>query len=467
MSFLKFVINRRTLVSMLFLGLSLLGAISYRQLPLEMMPEIEFPSLIVQVTSTVEMNPEYFEKQAVIPLEGAIGTLEGVSEIESNIRQRRGTIYTYFNTGVNIDYEYIKLQEKINQIITSIPEEFTVRLVKIDTEQLSNMFMRLQVRGSGGLERVRTVIENDIIDEFESIDGISHVEVTGGQIKALEILIDPDAAEAYNITPSQIRNMLRRNNLQKTFVGHAYGNNNHYFVNLKAEYDDVKRLENIVVDTRGPIYLKDIAEITFGSKEETTLSRVNGKDAVIVQLIKDTDTNLIELSHVAREVIDRLNSELKVQDIEIVIQTNTAEEMERNINLRLVNSGSRWMFSAMSDIWSKRSLGTSAWCIRLVATIGSEQATDLNLPLMASSPRSPPLATPNWPPPSLRPAGATPLSSEPCPQHWGFCRVGCCGLLTPWLAPSMQQALAATSSSCWEATGQRAMRPWLGRWAMR
>ena len=62
MNFLKFVINRRTLVSMLFLGLSLLGIISYRQLPLEMMPEIEFPNLIVQVTSTVEMNPEYFEK---------------------------------------------------------------------------------------------------------------------------------------------------------------------------------------------------------------------------------------------------------------------------------------------------------------------------------------------------------------------------------------------------------------------
>ena len=108
MNFLKFVINRRILVSMLFLGLSLLGVISYRQLPLEMMPEIEFPNLIVQVTSSVDMNPGYFEKQAIIPLEGMISTLVGVSEIESDIRQRRGTIYTYFNQDVNIDYFHHK-----------------------------------------------------------------------------------------------------------------------------------------------------------------------------------------------------------------------------------------------------------------------------------------------------------------------------------------------------------------------
>ena len=191
--------------------------------------------------------------------------------------------------------------------------------------------MRLQIRGSGGLERVRSVIENDIIDEFESIDGISYVEVTGGQIKALEILIDSDAAKAYNVTPSKIRNLIRRNNQQKTFVGHAYGENKHYFVNLISEYDDIKNLENIVVDPGGPIFLRDIAEITFGAKEQTTLSRVNGKDAVIVQLIRDTNTNLINLSHITREVIDRLNYELKPQDIEIVIQTDTAEEMEKTL----------------------------------------------------------------------------------------------------------------------------------------
>lgn len=358
MKFLKFVIGRKILVSMLFLGLSLLGVISYHLLPLEIMPGIEYPNLVLQVSSSVDINPEYFEKQAIIPLEGVVGTLEGVNEIESNIRQRRGTINVYFNHNVNIDYCYIKLQEKINQVISSLPEEFTVRLSKVNTESLSNVFMRLQVRGGGGLERVRSVVENDMIAEFESIDGIAHADVTGGEQRALEIVIDSDAAKAYNITPSRIRNIISRNNQQKTFVGNAYSEDKHYFVNFISEYADIKSLENIVVDSRGPIYLRDIAEINFGSKEQTTLSRVNGKDAVIVQLVRDTNSNLIKLSHITREVIDRLNYKFKPQDIEIVIQTDTSEEMEKNINLimKLAISGALlaviilWLFMHSSRI---------------------------------------------------------------------------------------------------------------------
>ena len=330
---MNFIINRKVLVSMLFLGLSLLGILSYNQLPLEMMPEMEEPYLIISINSSVEMNPDYFEKQAVIPLEGIASTLEGISDIESTIRRNRGTIYAYFNHDINIDYVYLKLQERINEIAGSIPEEFNVNLTKVDADRLSNVFMRLQVRGGGGLERVRSVIENDLIDVFESIDGISNVEVTGGEIKAMEIILNPDIAEAHNITPSRVRNLIRNSNRQKTFLGHAYDEDKHYFVNLISEFDDIRELENIIVDTRGPIYLKDIATINFGTKEQTTISRVNGKDAVIVQLTRDANTNLIDLSHTTLDLIERLNSELKSQDIEIVVQTNTAEEMETNINL--------------------------------------------------------------------------------------------------------------------------------------
>jgi len=333
MNFLKFVINRKILVSMLFLGLSLLGLISYHQLQLEMMPEIEYPYLIVRINSSVEMNPQYFEEQAIIPLEGAVSSVEGLSEIESNIQRNRGTIYAYFNPDINIEYTYIKLQERINEIVKSIPEEFSVQLMKVDTERLSNMFMRLQVLGSGGLERLRSVIEEDVLDELESIDGISHAEVTGGQVKAMEIVLNSDAAKAYNMTPARIRNLIRRNNQSKTFVGHAYDKNKHYFVNLISEFDDIKNIENIIIDSNGPVFLRDIADITFGLKEQTTISRVNGKEAVVILLMRDANTNLINLSHSTRNVIERLNKKLKPQDIEIVIQTDTAEDMENNIDL--------------------------------------------------------------------------------------------------------------------------------------
>lgn len=333
MNILQFIITRKTLVSMVFIGLCMLGVISYRQLPMELVPNVEYPYLIVNVSGQREVNPEYMEQQAIIPLEGVVASLEGVSNIESTVDSRRGTIYIYFNQGVNIKYANLKLQEKVTEISASLPEEFRVSVVTVDTERLSNTFMQLQVRGSGGTERLRAVIEKSILNELQTLDGIANVAVAGGSTKSLDIVLNNDAVQAYNITAGRIRSLIAQNNSQKVFAGYAYEKEKQYFVNVAADYTDVKNIENIVVDTRGPVLLKDVATVTFGLLEPTSISRVNGKDAVTIQLVRDANVNLINLSHTTRKVIDRLNKELAYQDIQIVIQNDTAEDMEKNINL--------------------------------------------------------------------------------------------------------------------------------------
>lgn len=310
----------------------MLGVVSYQRLPLELMPNVEYPYLIVNVNSSNDMDPQYMEKKAVIPLEGAISTLDGISSIESSIRQT-GRITVYFNQNINIEYAYLKLQEKINEIISSLSDEFKVSITKTDTEQSSNMFMQLQVRGGGGLEHVRAVIDKSILNELESIDGISNVDVAGGEVRAVEIILDDDAVQAYGITPSRILNFINQNSEQKSFVGLAYERDKHYFVNVVSDYVEILNLENIIVDPDGPVMLRDVATVVFGAKEPESLSRVNGKDAVTIQLSREAIVNLIDLSHVTRDAIERLNRELGYQDIEIVIRSDSSEEMENNINL--------------------------------------------------------------------------------------------------------------------------------------
>ena len=333
MNIIRFVINRKTFISMLFIALTMLGYISYRQLPVEILPNAELPFLIIQVASTQEVDPDYMEKQAIIPLEGAASTLEGIDKIESSADRRQGMIFIYYNQNVKIKYAYLRLQEKVSEIKGSLPEEFIVNVIKIDTEQLANMFMSLQVRGSGGIDRVREIVDTKIVQELENIDGIANVEVFGGRQKSVEIILDDAAAEAYRITPSQIRSLIAQNSQSKTFLGQVYEKDKQYFVNLVAEYTDVREIENIVVRRNGPVLLKDVADIYVGFKEEESFSRVNGKEAVTIQLVRDAQVNLINLSHETRTVIDRLNKKLKSQDIEIVIQQDTAETMEKNIDL--------------------------------------------------------------------------------------------------------------------------------------
>ena len=89
---MDFILKRRILISMLFLGLTMLGYVSYKKLSVELLPNAQLPALFVQVMTPLEMDPSYIETQAIIPIEGAIGTLEGIEKIESNISSRSGTM---------------------------------------------------------------------------------------------------------------------------------------------------------------------------------------------------------------------------------------------------------------------------------------------------------------------------------------------------------------------------------------
>jgi multidrug efflux pump subunit AcrB/ABC-type multidrug transport system ATPase subunit len=317
---------------MLFTALSLLGYVSYRQLPVELLPNAELPVLFVQVASQQEMDPAYVESEVIIPLEGAIRSIGGVDRLQSTVDSRRSYIQIEFRKNIHFSLTSIRLQDKINEVARTLPDGFVVQVQKVDIRQMMNNFMALQVRGSGGVDRVRHIVDKEIRSTLENIDGIAAVQVYGGREKAIEIRLDPDACQALNLTPSQIGNLLSQNTQEKTFAGYAKEPGRRYFVHVDALYTKVSDLENIIVSPGGPVLLKDIATVFFDRKEETTYSRVDGKEAVSVSLMNDSQANLIELSHRTLAVVEELNRHLSFQDVEIVVRENTAEQMENNIN---------------------------------------------------------------------------------------------------------------------------------------
>ncbi|MGE5447809.1 MAG: efflux RND transporter permease subunit [Bacteroidales bacterium] len=328
---MKFIIQRKILISMLFLGLTVLGYVSYKQLPVELMPNAELPFLFVQAGSTTELAPEYMENHVVVPLEGAIGTLEGIESIESNVNSRQSTIIVYYKKDVNFKYAYLKLQEKINEVQSSMPQNVRVNVAKVDLKQLNSQFMEVQARGEGGIDRVRTIVDQDIKPDLENIDGIASVNVYGGKQKSIEIILDTKACEAYHITAAQIRTVLAQNTGSRTYVGNLKEKTVQYFVHVTAEYTKVEDIEDLVV-APGPILLKDVAQVRFGVKEETSYSRVNGKDAVTIMLVNDSQANMIELSKATRKVLATLNEKMATKEIQIVEISNSADQMEENID---------------------------------------------------------------------------------------------------------------------------------------
>ena len=330
---MNFIIKRKVLIAMLFTGLSMLGFFSYKQLPVELIPNAQLPMLYVQVGATMEVDPRYMESQAIIPLEGIVGGMEGVEKITSTAGQQRGSIEISFEKGTNIKYAYLRLAEKIEEAKKDISQEFRIQVFKFDMEQLNNMFMNIQVRGSGGVNRVRQITENEILDQIQNIDGIANAAIFGGREKSIEILLRDDVCQSYGISPSDVRSVLSQNGNKRSFAGKVIENNKMHFVNVVSEFADISDLHELVVKEAGNIKLKDIADIHFGVKEQTSYSRVNGKEAVTLQLTRDAQSNIIELSDNVLEKIDEINQELASKDITMVVQLNTAEIMKTNIDL--------------------------------------------------------------------------------------------------------------------------------------
>ncbi|MCX6334242.1 MAG: efflux RND transporter permease subunit [Bacteroidia bacterium] len=347
---MNFILKRRILISMLFIGLSMLGFISYKKLSLELIPNFQLPGMVVQVGTMLETDPSYIETQAIIPIEGAIGTLEDVEKIESNISSRYGIITIYFTQNANLKYANLKLQEKIDIVKASLPAEFVINVMKVDIEQMNNQFMTLQVRGEGGVDRIRNIADREIKPKLENINGIAGVQVYGGKENSIEVRLDEKACKANGITMGQISTLLNNSGRDKTFAGKVVDGSNKYFVNITSEYNNVSDIGSIIVKKDGPVLLRDIAEIFYGVKEETSYNRVNGMNSVSISLVNDNQANLIDLSHDAIAQIDKLNKELAPKGVEVFVQYNSAETMEENLT-QVINLAITGAFLAVLILW--------------------------------------------------------------------------------------------------------------------
>jgi multidrug efflux pump subunit AcrB/ABC-type multidrug transport system ATPase subunit len=325
------IIRRPITVFMLIAGLCLLGAVSFLQLPIELFPNTELPQLIISISGPGNADPEYVEHYAVIPLEGAITGLENIEKIESFVSRRSATIFVYYNQSSRQKYDYLKLQDRVAAAAAQLDESFQVFVVKTDPEQLSNMFLSFQARGEGGLDQIRSVVDEKVTPQLETIDGVANVNVYGGSRRSIEIELDSRQLAEFELTVNQVASRINQQAGQTQFLGIAREGRQKYFVNLVSEYTAIPDLHGVVVKDTGPITLGQIAEIRDGGAEEESISRINGMEAVTVSLVRSWNTNLLSLAAKTRNAIEDINRQVSADGVELVIKVDEARIIEDNI----------------------------------------------------------------------------------------------------------------------------------------
>ncbi|MBM3294639.1 MAG: ATP-binding cassette domain-containing protein [Candidatus Aminicenantes bacterium] len=328
---IAFIMRRPVLVAMLLSGLCLLGVISFLQLPMELIPSTELPRLVVTLRGGQASDPAYLEQQAVIPLESAVASLDGIERIETRIDQRRAALYVYYRPGIRLKFAYLKLQQCAAAVRARIGTEFAIAVSKADAEQLSNRFLVVQARGEGRLDQIRAVVDDKVVPELRTIDGVASVEVYGGRRRSVEVLLDEEAMKAYGLTVGQVSSKIAEQSDKRAYLGQAEEGRKEYFVNLVNEFASLPALGDLIVKDAGPVFLKQIATVVEGGAEQETVSRVNGREAVSLTLQRSWDANLIELARRTRRAVAALERKVEADGIDLVIQADEAKIIEDNI----------------------------------------------------------------------------------------------------------------------------------------
>ncbi|KAA3619847.1 MAG: ATP-binding cassette domain-containing protein [Calditrichaeota bacterium] len=328
---ISFSSKRPVTVAMLALGLCLLGVISWNKLAVQLLPEFIMPEVFIGA-GLQGASPLQIERDLVIPIEGEISQLENVHDINSSAGAGFASIQISFNHGTDMKFTLLKLQQRINAVQKLLPAGSTVRINHFDSADLSSYLMQLNIRGESTLEALRETAERRVRPRLEQVDGIVNVRVGGGQRKNVGIEVDKDKCEARNISILQVQQKINAFHRQPQQAGRIVEMGKMWDIIVDGRVDDLRELQNLIVRSDGPVYLRDVATIGYSQEEQTSIYRVNGKSSVGIMVQKDNTSNMLSVASAVLEQIETLNLELESLGYELVVGFNQAQVIQEAID---------------------------------------------------------------------------------------------------------------------------------------
>lgn len=299
----EFSVNRKITVLMLTLIVCLFGIISFVRIGIDMMPDLEYP--FVSVITTYEgVASEDIENLITRPIEEAVSTVKKVSTVRSISKEGVSVIMVEFEWGTLLDFAAQDVRDKLSWLTDILPEDAdSPMVVKFNMSDMPILFY-----GITGMEdtiKLRQYVKDNVKTRIERLDGVASCWISGGLEREINVFIDRDRLEAYNLSISQVIETLRRENLNVS-AGHVTKGYTEYLIRTLGEYKSLAPISNTIVGISNdtPIYIKDIATVRDTHKEIRNYSRTNKKDSLVMMVLKQSGANTVK-------VIDRVKNALK------------------------------------------------------------------------------------------------------------------------------------------------------------
>ncbi len=306
MSLPEFSIHRPVTVLMGCLIAILLGAIAFVQIPVDLMPETEFPTLSVNV-GYEGVAPEEMETLVARPLEQTMASAPGVERITSSSSEGRTSVRVEFTYGTDLDEAANDLRARIDRRRGALPDDIDPpTLFKFDVSQFPVMFLTVSSSEMDPKE-LRHFAEKSLQYRIERVPGVAATNVWGGLRRQIHVALDLKKLRALNLSVASVVSTLRAENLNRP-VGPVQEGRYEVLLRTQGEFKNVEDILNVGVTTRNgvPVYIRDIATVEDAHEELRYLVTVDGEPAVRMFVYKQSGGNTVQVSDGVREEIQRI-----------------------------------------------------------------------------------------------------------------------------------------------------------------
>src|SRR4051812_26045657 len=333
-------IKRPVFATMLMVALVVLGIVSYRRLAIDEYPDVTYPVISVS-TSYTGASPEVMMRQVSKPMEEALNTVQGIKEINSTSSEGSSNVRVTFNLGVDIGLAQQDVQAKVATIRRQLPPNVLEPVIRhFDPNDAPIMSVALQ-------SNERSIRElTDLADEIvgvrlEAIPGVGGINVNGGNARQIQVLLDPDAMRAYNVSPVQVTQALQREN-QEVPAGRISRGATEQLVRISGRIEDPRAFADITIVSRNgvPVRIGDVGQIVDAAEERRSASEIAAKGeepspAVSIEVLKISESNTVAVADSVRSVLKDLETVLPADVKTTVIRDQSQKIREALLDVEV------------------------------------------------------------------------------------------------------------------------------------
>jgi HAE1 family hydrophobic/amphiphilic exporter-1 len=333
-------LRRPVATAMLYVGIAVLGVVSYLRLPIDLLPDVSFPTLSVWTTYT-DAAPAEVERWVTEPIERQLYSIPGVRDITSRSQEGQSLVQLRFSWGTDMEFATLHTREQLDNLIDLLPQG-SDRPVILRSDPTSDPIMTLAVSGSD-LRSLRDLSEAVFKRRLEQLDGVSLAGIAGGPERELRVVVDPGQLGVHDVALDEIGQALDAANYNAP-GGTIKRGRFEYSLRTLGQFQAIDELLDVVIfrpQTAGStVRLRDVAIVQDTIADLETMARYNGETAIGLQIYKEASTNTVRVADRVMETLDQLREEFPEVTLEVASsQAKFIEDAISNVVTALLFGG--------------------------------------------------------------------------------------------------------------------------------